>query len=97
MKVNLKQPETQRTRSSLLKFTPEDQGELFTLKGKWLSERRDPSSSTTGPDWSPDISCMVASKDSPAEPSEGCRTFARVSKALLMHKKNNILLDACHL
>lgn len=53
-----------------------------TLNGIWISESNDPSSSTTGPDWSPDISCMVASNDSPAELSAGCKALARVSKAL---------------
>lgn len=69
----------------------------FTLKGKWLSESRGPSNSTTGPDWSPDISCIVASKDSPAEPSGGWRTLARVSKALIKHKKVTLKYPRFHL
>lgn len=79
--------------ASALKQNYEHRGEWFTLKGKWHSESRDPSSSTTGPDWSPDISCMVASRESAAEPSEGCSTLARVSKALLVHKKVTIVLS----
>lgn len=65
----------------------------FTLKGIWLSESKGPSNSTTGPDWSPDISCIVASKESAAEPSPECRTLARVSNALTIHEiwTHNIL------
>lgn len=58
--------------------------QAFTLNWIWLSESRGPSSSTTVPDWSPDISCIVASRECLTATSPGCRTLASESKALVV-------------
>lgn len=61
----------------------------LTLNGTWLSESSGPSSSRMLPDWSPDTSCMVASRDSLVGPPPGLRAFARVSNALA-HRSSTV-------